>query len=174
LEYTIGGVARASGRFFQRAPHGFGRNCVDHLEFDEFVGQELHGPAPTAIGSVGARQGDEEGFLFAIELAGHGCPRQIGQAAVQAAGGEARTDALDGANATVQGRSDLCIGLAIGRGQEHMGAVQATSGRFSALDQGFQGHAFVSVQINEIFFVAHGWLLSQDSSQPTLESTTRQ
>src|SRR5262249_59498747 len=72
----------------------------------------LQGPGGAAVGRLGAGQGDQPGLGPAVELtfAAGAVLLLAAQGCVQAALDEALADALDGAEAAIQGFGDAVVG----------------------------------------------------------------
>jgi hypothetical protein len=92
------------------------KKVVNHFEFYEFVGQELHGPAGAIVGRCATSPSDQCGFGFPIELALGTRTRAFAQGSVQALFDKALADAFDGGAPDMEGHGNriislTCIGL---------------------------------------------------------------
>jgi hypothetical protein len=96
--------------FFERPPHRLGADVLGVLQFDHLVGQQADGPPFAPEGWLATGQGDQVGFLLAIEfpvaMPRLGAARKDGR---QPLFDEGLADTIDGHEADVEGRVDLLI-----------------------------------------------------------------
>src|SRR3712207_5967075 len=105
--------------FFQRASHRLVADRLDDLEFNELVGQELHGPAAAAFRRLAAGQSNEEGLLPAVQLGPPAGARLFRERPRQSAFDKAPSDALDRGRVDMQrGRNGLVAAAVIGQQQD--------------------------------------------------------
>jgi len=97
--------------FCERPPHRLVGDGLDHLQFHEPVGQQLHGPAGAAVGRAGAGQGDQAGLGGPVELPRAAGPalRLADQGGLEALLDEALADPLDGGDADLGGLGDAGV-----------------------------------------------------------------
>ena len=118
---------------------------VDVLQLDHPPGQQTQGPAPMLLGWGRAGQGDQLGFLFAIELAlVETLADTIGaESGLQALFDEAPSQALHGRAADIQRRDDPLVGpcraaLGLVGLEQDLGVLQLADIGFAPGEQLFQ------------------------------------
>jgi hypothetical protein len=129
------------------------------VEFDDFVSEQLHGPASPAIRGLGAAEGDKTRLGLPIEFArlriGVGLAGEHGVAAVH---DRALTDPLDCAHMSVNGAGDFAVwqrplrAVFIGQQQNGGGAMPISSNTAFAAE-GFEVLTFFGSESDAVSFV---------------------
>src|SRR5215217_2923664 len=101
--------ATVSSRFFERAAHRFVRNCFDELEFNEFVGQQLHRPLLAIIRWRAASPSNQGCLGFTIQFGLSAWSWAFGQGSFDTAFDKALTNAFHCSGANVERLSDAVI-----------------------------------------------------------------
>jgi hypothetical protein len=143
---------------FERTPYRLIAYLIDHVEFDEPLGEHPHRPVSLAFGNVGASQRHKESFLASVEFAGRSRPRPLGERGLQPLLDEAFPYSLDGGHGGAQERGYLLVDATfVGQKQYPSSAYFASA----ASPFGGQLLQLVPLALIEIHYVLlHGYLLS--------------
>jgi hypothetical protein len=134
------------------------RDRLHQVQFDQLLGQQAQRPAPPARGRVGAGQGHQVRFDFAIDLAGQSRHRLGLQGGLQALLDEPLAEAFDGADGEGEGRGDVGIFPADGLVglEQRLGVAEGAGSGFALGEQLLELVAFVVGQGHHILLHGSG------------------
>lgn len=122
------------------------------------VGQQLQGPAFTAVWGLALCQRGQNGLDFVIDLGPAPCPREFAQGHLQTAVDKLATGPQDRVPTGVQGSDDLLLAFALVRQEQDICSFDFPSTWFSFASQFDQGLLFVFGQVNNVS-LRHEYLL---------------
>jgi hypothetical protein len=122
------------------------------------VGQQLQGPAFTAVWGLALGQRGQDGLDFVIDLGPAPCPREFVQCPIQTAVDKLATGSQDRVPTGVQGSDDLLLAFALVRHEQDICPFDFPSTWFSFASQFDQGLLFVLGQVNNVS-LGHEYLL---------------
>jgi hypothetical protein len=145
--------------FFQRLAHCFVRDGVDNLPLDQSRGQQPQGPPLSPFGRGATGQGDQMGFLLAVEAPlGRGKAGPGIQGGLQPRLGEALAHPLDGRPTRFQGLANLAVGPATAfvagiRFEQDARSGQGACGGVATRDQALQSDALCFGESDEVLLL---------------------
>jgi hypothetical protein len=125
----------------------------------------LECPALAPLGSVAASEGDEEGFLLAIQLGGAAGAGVLGERGVEAFQDKALAGAFDGGGTDVEGVGNRLIGVSFRSQEQGLGATDTAGWSLAAAGKLEQVSAFLLGKIDTIQFGHRSLLLGASLSQ---------
>jgi hypothetical protein len=146
--------------FFECLAHRLGADRIDQSQDDQFVGQQVQGPATPPPGRIATSQLDQLSFDIPpnLDLARPGRLRPGVECPCEPLGDQALADSTDGADADPQSGDDLVIGVLIPsrgvRQQEDPSVCELPGSGFTDRDQVLQLGPFLQRQGNSILL--HG------------------
>jgi len=145
----------ASVCFFERPADCLIPDLVDHPQFYELVGEQLHGPVLPAFGRCRAGKGDQLGFLLEIEFRSSSLAIPFRDGRSNSSLHKPLADASNGGNGGMSGGGDISVLEAIRRMEQDMGTHDLTGTCLALPGQSNQLGSFIRGEVNDVLFT-HG------------------